>query len=86
MVKERAASLTAECAAAKTALRERENQLQEKEIECEVLQLNLAKESERCAELEETCSGLRISNENAQKVIVDLLERLEKSNEGQYNV
>ncbi|OAE35853.1 hypothetical protein AXG93_2354s1020 [Marchantia polymorpha subsp. ruderalis] len=65
MTKERAASLTAECVAAKAALGERKNQLWEKEIECEVLQLNLAKESGRCAELEKTHSGICISNENA---------------------
>ncbi|OAE32851.1 hypothetical protein AXG93_1409s1180 [Marchantia polymorpha subsp. ruderalis] len=70
-----------ECAAAKAALKEREAQLREKEIECEVLQLNLAKESRRCAELEETYGGLRISNKNGQKMIVDLLTRLEKSRE-----
>lgn len=50
-------------------------------MECKVLQLNPAKESGRCAELEETCSGLRVSNENAQKMRVDLLRRLEKSKE-----
>ncbi|OAE32555.1 hypothetical protein AXG93_4334s1000 [Marchantia polymorpha subsp. ruderalis] len=42
MAKERAASLTAQCAAAITTLKEREDQFREKEIECEVLQLNLA--------------------------------------------
>lgn len=41
----------------------------------------MAKESGRCAELEETCGGLRVSNENAQKITVDLLARLEKSRE-----
>ncbi|OAE23467.1 hypothetical protein AXG93_285s1240 [Marchantia polymorpha subsp. ruderalis] len=65
-----------------TALvREREAQLREKEIECEVLQLNLEKEFGRCVELEETPRGLRISNENAQKVTVDLMARLEKFRE-----
>ncbi|OAE34087.1 hypothetical protein AXG93_2891s1110 [Marchantia polymorpha subsp. ruderalis] len=64
--------------------KKREAQLREKETECEVLQLNLEKESGRCAELEETCGGLRISNENAQKVTVDLMARLEKSREA-YN-
>ncbi|OAE33713.1 hypothetical protein AXG93_1646s1000 [Marchantia polymorpha subsp. ruderalis] len=43
--------------------------------------LNLEKESGRCVELEETCRGLRISNENVQKVTVDLVVRLEKSRE-----
>ncbi|OAE23169.1 hypothetical protein AXG93_1953s1290 [Marchantia polymorpha subsp. ruderalis] len=81
MGRERAAILTTECAAAKAALKEREAQLREKEIECEVLQLNLAKESGRCAKLEETCGGLRISNKNGQKMTVDLLARLEKSRE-----
>ncbi|OAE31236.1 hypothetical protein AXG93_2356s1010 [Marchantia polymorpha subsp. ruderalis] len=56
-------------------------ELQEKETECEVLQLNLAKESGRCTELEETCGELRKSNENAQKVTMDLIARLEKSRE-----
>lgn len=73
--------MTAECAAAKATLQEQEDQLREKEIECEVLQLNLAKKSERCAELEEVCRSLRATNENAQKVIVDLCGRLEKSKE-----
>lgn len=73
--------MLAECVAAKAALNMREDQLREKEIECKVLQLNLAKESGRCAELEETCGGLRISNKNGQKMTVDLLARLEKSRE-----
>ncbi|OAE24678.1 hypothetical protein AXG93_4040s1050 [Marchantia polymorpha subsp. ruderalis] len=64
---ERAAILEAECAAVKVALKERESQLREKEVECEVLQLNIEKEAGRCAELEETCVGLRASNENVQK-------------------
>ncbi|OAE22374.1 hypothetical protein AXG93_2318s1210 [Marchantia polymorpha subsp. ruderalis] len=81
MSKERAAILSTECGAAKAALKEREARLREKEIECEVLQLNLAKESRRCAELEETCGGLRIFNENGHKMTVDLLARLEKSRE-----
>lgn len=81
MAKEQAASLTAECAAAKATLQEREDQLREKEIECEVLQLNLAKKSERCIELEEVCSNLRVTNENAQKMTMDLCGRLEKSKE-----
>ncbi|OAE20210.1 hypothetical protein AXG93_1219s1100 [Marchantia polymorpha subsp. ruderalis] len=38
-------------------------------------------ESGRCAELEETCGGLRNSNENGQKMTVDLLTRLDKSKE-----
>ncbi|OAE31984.1 hypothetical protein AXG93_4421s1370 [Marchantia polymorpha subsp. ruderalis] len=38
-------------------------------------------ESRRCAELEETCGGLRKSNENGQKMTVDLLARLEKYRE-----
>ncbi|OAE28914.1 hypothetical protein AXG93_4891s1030 [Marchantia polymorpha subsp. ruderalis] len=46
-----------------------------------VAQLNLEKEAGRCAELEETCVGLPVSNENAQKVTVDLLSRLDKSKE-----
>ncbi|OAE32142.1 hypothetical protein AXG93_2912s1320 [Marchantia polymorpha subsp. ruderalis] len=62
-------------------VRERKAQLWEKKTKCEVLQLNLEKESGRCAELEETCRGLRISNENTQKVIVDLVARLEQSRE-----
>lgn len=68
LARERAAILSAKFAATKATLKEREDQLREKEIECEVLQLNLAKESGRCAELEETCGGLRISNENGQKM------------------
>ncbi|OAE22965.1 hypothetical protein AXG93_1384s1010 [Marchantia polymorpha subsp. ruderalis] len=81
LARERAATLSTECAAVKATLQEREAQLREKETECEVLQLNLAKESGRCTELEETCGGLRKSNENAQKVTVDLIARLEKSRE-----
>ncbi|OAE24920.1 hypothetical protein AXG93_2931s1630 [Marchantia polymorpha subsp. ruderalis] len=81
LAKERAAILSAECAAAKAALKEQEDQLREKEIECKVLQLNLAQKSGRFAELEKTCGGLCVSTENAQKVTVDLLERLEKSKE-----
>ncbi|OAE33728.1 hypothetical protein AXG93_2884s1000 [Marchantia polymorpha subsp. ruderalis] len=81
LARERAATLSTECAAVKATLREREAQLREKETECEVLQLNLEKESGRCAELEETCGGLRVSNENAQKVTVDLMSRLEKFRE-----
>ncbi|OAE24677.1 hypothetical protein AXG93_4040s1040 [Marchantia polymorpha subsp. ruderalis] len=81
LARERVATLEAECAAAKVTLKERESQLREKEVECEVLQLNLEKEAGRCAELEETCVELRASNENAQKVTVDLVSRLEKSKE-----
>ncbi|OAE22795.1 hypothetical protein AXG93_2035s1790 [Marchantia polymorpha subsp. ruderalis] len=71
--REQAATLVTECAASKATLKEREAQLREKEIECEVLQLNLEKESGHCAELEETCGGLRKSNENEQKMFADLL-------------
>ncbi|OAE21825.1 hypothetical protein AXG93_1855s1060 [Marchantia polymorpha subsp. ruderalis] len=81
MTRERVAILSTKCAAAKAALKEQEDPLWEKEIECKVLQLSLTKESGRCAELEETCGGLRISKENGQKMIVDLLARLEKSKE-----
>ncbi|OAE30810.1 hypothetical protein AXG93_857s1120 [Marchantia polymorpha subsp. ruderalis] len=45
MARERAAILSAECATAKAALKEQEDQLREKEIKCEVLQLNMTKES-----------------------------------------
>ncbi|OAE24399.1 hypothetical protein AXG93_4530s1010 [Marchantia polymorpha subsp. ruderalis] len=55
--------------------------LSDEVLEQVVAQLNLAKESGRCAELEETCGGLRISNENVQKVTLDLIARLEKSKE-----
>ncbi|OAE27645.1 hypothetical protein AXG93_3337s1070 [Marchantia polymorpha subsp. ruderalis] len=78
---EQATTLSTECAAVNATLQEREAQLREKKTKCEVLQLNLAKESGRCTELEETCGGLRKSNENAQKVTVDLIARLEKSRE-----
>ncbi|OAE31317.1 hypothetical protein AXG93_1962s1740 [Marchantia polymorpha subsp. ruderalis] len=78
MTKEQVASLAAECAAAKATLQEREDQFGEKEIECEVLQLNLAKKSECCTELEEVCNTLRVTYKNAQKVTVDLCGRLEK--------
>ncbi|OAE31109.1 hypothetical protein AXG93_1928s1020 [Marchantia polymorpha subsp. ruderalis] len=81
MARERAATLSTKCAEAKAALKEREAQLREKEIECEVLQWNLEKESGRCAELEETCGGLCKSNENGQKMTADLLTRLEKCRE-----
>ncbi|OAE30772.1 hypothetical protein AXG93_4876s1130 [Marchantia polymorpha subsp. ruderalis] len=81
MTRERAAILSAESAAAKAALKEREDQLWEKEIECEVQQLNLAKKFKRCVELEKTFDGLCISNKNAQKMTVDLLTTLEKSRE-----
>ncbi|OAE22125.1 hypothetical protein AXG93_1175s1350 [Marchantia polymorpha subsp. ruderalis] len=81
MAREEAAILSTECATAKAALKEREAQLREKKIECEVLHLNLAKESGRCAELEETCGGLCVSNENGQKMKADLLTRLKKSRE-----
>ncbi|OAE32095.1 hypothetical protein AXG93_2573s1040 [Marchantia polymorpha subsp. ruderalis] len=66
MAWERAAILSVECTAAKAALKEREAQLREKEIECEMLQLNLAKESGRSVELEETCGGLCVSKEWAE--------------------
>ncbi|OAE31832.1 hypothetical protein AXG93_685s1000 [Marchantia polymorpha subsp. ruderalis] len=81
MAKERAASFAAECAAAKATLHEQEDRLRAKHMECEVLHLNLAKESERCAELEEACNSLRATNENEQKVTVDLCGRLDKSKE-----
>ncbi|OAE20983.1 hypothetical protein AXG93_267s1130 [Marchantia polymorpha subsp. ruderalis] len=79
LARERAATLSIECAAVKVTLQEREAQLREKKTKCEVLQLNLAKESGRCTELEETCGGLCKSNENAQKVTMNLITRLEKS-------
>ncbi|OAE22929.1 hypothetical protein AXG93_4155s1010 [Marchantia polymorpha subsp. ruderalis] len=44
-------------------------------------ELNLEKESGRCVELEKACRGLRISNENVQKVTVNLVARPEKSRE-----
>ncbi|OAE32996.1 hypothetical protein AXG93_4678s1000 [Marchantia polymorpha subsp. ruderalis] len=81
LARERVANLATECAAVKVTLQEREAQLREKEIECEVLQLNLENESIRCVELEEICGGLRKSNENGQKMTVDLLTSLEKSRE-----
>ncbi|OAE26803.1 hypothetical protein AXG93_2097s1110 [Marchantia polymorpha subsp. ruderalis] len=77
----RAVAVRREWESATTLVREREAQLREKETECKVLQQNLEKESGRCAELEEACRGLRISNENVQKVTVDLVARLEKSRE-----
>ncbi|OAE24085.1 hypothetical protein AXG93_1535s1010 [Marchantia polymorpha subsp. ruderalis] len=81
LARERAANLATECAAVKATLQEREAQLREKKIECEVLQLNQEKEFGRCAKLKETCDGLRKSNENEQKMTTDLLTRLEKSRE-----
>lgn len=81
MAKERAASLTAECAAAKAILQEQEDRLCAKEMECKVLRLNLVKESDHCEELERACSSLRVTNENVQKMTVDLCGRLEKSKE-----
>ncbi|OAE34454.1 hypothetical protein AXG93_2886s1170 [Marchantia polymorpha subsp. ruderalis] len=75
----RADAVKREWESATELVREREAQLWEKETECKVLQLNLEKEFGRSAELEETSRGLRISNENVQKVTVDLIARLEKS-------
>ncbi|OAE30298.1 hypothetical protein AXG93_3964s1110 [Marchantia polymorpha subsp. ruderalis] len=77
----RAVAVKREWESATALVREREAQLREKETKCKVLQQNLEKESGRCAELEEACRGLRISNENVQKVTVDLVARLEKSRE-----
>ncbi|OAE19478.1 hypothetical protein AXG93_1040s1420 [Marchantia polymorpha subsp. ruderalis] len=77
----RAVAVKREWESATALVREREAQLREKETECKVLQQNLEKESGRCAELEEACRGLCISNENVQKVTVDLVARLEKSRE-----
>ncbi|OAE29645.1 hypothetical protein AXG93_1762s1260 [Marchantia polymorpha subsp. ruderalis] len=65
--RERAANLATECTAVKVTLQEREAQLWKNEIECEVLQLNMEKESGRCAELEKTCGGLCKSNENGRR-------------------
>lgn len=64
MANERVASLTAECATTKATLQEQEDQLWAKEMECKVLQLNLVKKSNHCAELEQDCSSLRTANVN----------------------
>ncbi|OAE23683.1 hypothetical protein AXG93_4520s1060 [Marchantia polymorpha subsp. ruderalis] len=81
MAKKRAASLTIECAATKPTLQEQEDRFRAKEMECEVLRLNLVKESDRCAELEQAYISLRATNENVQKVTADLCARLETSKE-----
>lgn len=59
MAKERAASFTAECVAAKAALREREDQLGEKEIECKVLQLKHEEELTEWAKKLADCESAR---------------------------
>lgn len=46
-----------------------------------MLRLNLVKESDRCVELEQICSTLRATNENVQKVNVNLCGRLKTSKE-----
>lgn len=77
MAKERAASLAVECAVAKATLQEQEDQLRAKEMEWEVLQLNLVKETNRCTELEQDCGSLWTSHSNVQKLTVELSEKLE---------
>ncbi|OAE25836.1 hypothetical protein AXG93_2145s1350 [Marchantia polymorpha subsp. ruderalis] len=68
MAKERVASLTAECAITRATLQEQEDRLRAKEMKCEVLRLNLIKEFELRATLEQDCSSLRTANENVQKM------------------
>lgn len=46
-----------------------------------MLRLNLVKESDRCAESEQVCISLCVTNENVHKVTVDLCGRLETSKE-----
>ncbi|OAE33503.1 hypothetical protein AXG93_1467s1050 [Marchantia polymorpha subsp. ruderalis] len=79
MAKEQVASLTAECATMRVTVQEREEHLRAKEMECEVLWLNLAKKTDLCASLEQECTSLRVNHENVKKLTVDLKERLEAS-------
>lgn len=74
MAKGRVASLTAECATIRTTFQEHRDHLRAKEMECKVLRLNLAKESNLCATLEKDCISLRAVNENVQKITAELCE------------
>ncbi|OAE30334.1 hypothetical protein AXG93_4201s1350 [Marchantia polymorpha subsp. ruderalis] len=75
MARERAAILSAECGAAKAALKKQEDQLREKEIECKVLQLNLAKESGRAEEVR-IAEELRGKIAEAKTVKEDLCSKI----------
>lgn len=55
VAKERVASFTPECATMRATLHEREDHLRAKEMECKVLRLNLAKETELRVSLEQDC-------------------------------
>ncbi|OAE29428.1 hypothetical protein AXG93_4548s1050 [Marchantia polymorpha subsp. ruderalis] len=66
MAKKQVASLSSECAIMRMALQERENYLRAKEMECEVLQLNLAKETDLRA-LKEREDHLRAKAEEERK-------------------
>ncbi|OAE21423.1 hypothetical protein AXG93_3954s1130 [Marchantia polymorpha subsp. ruderalis] len=59
--------------------KEREDHLRAKEMECKVLHLNLAKETEMRALLEQDCISLRGANANVKKMTEELCERLEAS-------
>lgn len=63
----------------RAALLEREDHLRAKEKECEVLWLNLAKETERCMSSEQDCDSLWVFHANVQKAKVDLCKSLETS-------
>lgn len=76
---ERVASFTTECAIIRATLQEREDHLRAKEMECKVLHLNLAKETEMRALLEQDCISLRGANANVKKMTEELCERLEAS-------
>ncbi|OAE30516.1 hypothetical protein AXG93_2862s1000 [Marchantia polymorpha subsp. ruderalis] len=58
---------------------ERKDHLRTKEMECEVLWLNLVKEKDLCESIEQNCVSFQSDIENAQKATVDLRDRLEAS-------
>ncbi|OAE21909.1 hypothetical protein AXG93_3988s1150 [Marchantia polymorpha subsp. ruderalis] len=78
-VAERVASLTFECAAKTAILQERDEKLQHKEFECAKLRRSLTAEKYLHTKSELECKDLRLNISNAQKVMVELRDKLELS-------
>ncbi|OAE22454.1 hypothetical protein AXG93_3348s1120 [Marchantia polymorpha subsp. ruderalis] len=81
-VAERAANFTSKCATMTVTLQEIEAQLQAKESECIDFWRKLAVENSLCTQIKLECKDIRVDIGNAQKVTVELRDRLKLSRTG----
>lgn len=81
-VAERVTSLISECATMKATLQEREKRLQQKELECAELQKSLVVEKDLHLKAKLEYVGLWVDINNAQKVTVELRDKVEVFQKG----